>query len=93
MSPSILLDSFPISHPVEYTDDEDDADDDDYYQPAAIDVVYKDKDFDVETAAQLSSVDGRFVEEGNCKQEGNGKQEVMRTPSAAKTREIYARHL
>ena len=43
---------------VEYTDDEDDAHDDE-----------DDEDF-VETAAQLSSVDGRFAEEGSCKQEG-----------------------
>ena len=49
---------------VEYTDDEDDAHEDDE----------DDEDF-IETAAQLSSVDGRFAEEGSCKQEGNGTQE------------------
>ena len=71
-SPSILLDSFPISHPVEYTDDEDDAHEDEDED---------DEDF-VETAAQLSSVDGRFAEEGDCKQEGNGKQKWISTSPA-----------
>ena len=51
---------------VEYTDDEDDEDDEDF----------------VETAAQLSSVDGRFAEEGDCKQEGNGKQKWISTSPA-----------
>ena len=73
-SPSILLDSFPISHPVEYTDDEDDAHDEDEDDE-------DDEDF-VETAAQLSSVDGRFAEEGDCKQEGNGKQKWISTSPA-----------
>ena len=70
---SILLDSFPISHPVEYTDDEDDAHEDEDDED--------DEDF-VETAAKLSSVDGRFAEEGDCKQEGNGKRKWISTSPA-----------
>ena len=96
-SPSILLDSFPISHPVEYTDDEDDED---FVETAAQlssvdgrfdeDDAHEDEDDEddedfVETAAQLSSVDGRFAEEEDCKQEGNGKHKWISTSPAVPT--------